>query len=431
MESNKAKALKCADCGKLLRTAAEAQDHAEAFGHANFAETAEEIVAQVCTECGKPCESQTAMDLHKKRTGHQNFEQKSISTAIYSKSDASTMSSSAPATAASAATDVAMAESEATPEEPVDPEVLAAEPNDPDLVANLDQGALDTLVNSMGFSRKTAEKALYKTGTSNIEAVVTWIAEHENDADFHAPLKKSAHTGAAESTSSAGTSEQKLSKEEAAIRARELQERLRQRRLEKEKQEEREREVNRIKSGKQMSQTKQELEDLQRKRQLEELKREKIEAAKEKERLRKLLEEDRRERFGSKAVSSSSSTEAAPAAAPAVAKKSPAELMSLALRMIRTLYRPDVRPGVAKTALTTMRVYVKNVVDHPDEEKYRKIRVTNEAFQTRVGKVNGGIDFLKAVGFVEDGDFLALQAVDKGVLQKGVDLLEENIIALE
>eukprot|EP00742_Colponemidia_sp_Colp-10_P001520 GILJ01001631.1.p1 GENE.GILJ01001631.1~~GILJ01001631.1.p1 ORF type:complete len:446 (+),score=90.43 GILJ01001631.1:48-1340(+) len=430
MESNKAKALKCADCGKLLRTAAEAQDHAEAFGHANFAETAEEIVAQVCTECGKPCESQTAMDLHKKRTGHQNFEQKSISTTIYSKSDSSAISS-VPATASSSAADVVMAESEATSEAPVDPEVLAAEPNDPDLVANLDQGALDTLVNAMGFSRKIAEKALYKTGTSNIEAVVSWIAEHENDADFHAPLKKSADGGAAESMSSAGTSEQKLSKEEAAIRARELQERLRQRRIEKEKQEEREREVNRIKSGKQMSQTKQELEDLQRKRQLEELKREKIEAAKEKERLRKLLEEDRRERFGNKAVPSSSSAEAAPAAAPAVAKKSPAELMSLALRMIRTLYRPDVRPGVAKTALTTMRLYVKNVVDHPDEEKYRKIRVTNEAFQTRVGKVNGGIDFLKAVGFVEDGDFLALQTVDKGVLQKGVDLLEENIIALE
>ena len=38
-----AKSLKCEDCGKLLRSALDAEAHAAKSGHANFAETTEEI----------------------------------------------------------------------------------------------------------------------------------------------------------------------------------------------------------------------------------------------------------------------------------------------------------------------------------------------------------------------------------------------------
>ncbi|XP_071826369.1 UBX domain-containing protein 6-like [Apostichopus japonicus] len=43
--------------------------------------------------------------------------------------------------------------------------------------------------------------------------------------------------------------------------------------------------------------------------------------------------------------------------------------------------------------------YVDNIYNHPGEDKYRKIRIGNKAFQERVVTLKGGIEFLQAVGF--------------------------------
>jgi UBX domain-containing protein 1/4 len=47
---------------------------------------------------------------------------------------------------------------------------------------------------------------------------------------------------------------------------------------------------------------------------------------------------------------------------------------------------------------------------HPDEEKYRKIKLSNAAFQSRVGSVEGSLEFLDLVGFHADasGDHIEL-----------------------
>ena len=46
----------------------------------------------------------------------------------------------------------------------------------------------------------------------------------------------------------------------------------------------------------------------------------------------------------------------------------------------------------------------------PKEEKYRKIRLSNAAFQARVGSLNGALKFLELVGFQQEGDFLVMAA---------------------
>lgn len=65
--------LKCGQCGVLLRSMKEAQDHGEATGHSQFEESTEAILTLVCAECGKPCRSETEKDIHTKRTGHSQF----------------------------------------------------------------------------------------------------------------------------------------------------------------------------------------------------------------------------------------------------------------------------------------------------------------------------------------------------------------------
>ena len=47
---------------------------------------------------------------------------------------------------------------------------------------------------------------------------------------------------------------------------------------------------------------------------------------------------------------------------------------------MRTLYTEDRQPGVAKTAFKTISVYLGNVMKDPNEEKFKKINLGNEAF---------------------------------------------------
>ncbi|CAM6093795.1 unnamed protein product [Calypogeia fissa] len=65
--------LECGDCKTQLRSVEEAQEHAELTGHTNFQELTKPVLNLVCTTCQKPCRSKTESDLHAKRTGHTEF----------------------------------------------------------------------------------------------------------------------------------------------------------------------------------------------------------------------------------------------------------------------------------------------------------------------------------------------------------------------
>nr|KYP35658.1 hypothetical protein KK1_043299 [Cajanus cajan] len=56
--------LKCGDCGALLRTVEEAQEHAELTSHSNFSECTEPVLNLVCTACSKPCRSKTVSPIN-------------------------------------------------------------------------------------------------------------------------------------------------------------------------------------------------------------------------------------------------------------------------------------------------------------------------------------------------------------------------------
>ena len=64
-----------------------------------------------------------------------------------------------------------------------------------------------------------------------------------------------------------------------------------------------------------------------------------------------------------------------------------------------------------------------NIVQNPTEEKFRKIRKSNKAFQERVGSMEGTEMFLEACGFqnktIEDQEFWVFPAeVKKNVCTK-------------
>ena len=104
-------------------------------------------------------------------------------------------------------------------------------------------------------------------------------------------------------------------------------------------------------------------------------------------------------------------------------QKTPAELVEHGIKTVKTLYTEIRAPGVAKTCLKTCCVFMRNVVKEPDNEKFRKINLDKEAIQTRVAKVNGGLQILKAVGFnqaTDGSNQLIMETVDIAVLEAAI-----------
>ncbi|PAV57337.1 hypothetical protein WR25_13734 isoform B [Diploscapter pachys] len=53
------------------------------------------------------------------------------------------------------------------------------------------------------------------------------------------------------------------------------------------------------------------------------------------------------------------------------------------------------------TCIDTIGKYVSNILEHSDDPKYRKIKMSNRAFQEQITACKGGMAFLKTIGFEE------------------------------
>ncbi|BAT74382.1 hypothetical protein LR48_Vigan01g105400 [Vigna angularis] len=378
--------LKCGDCGALLRTVEEAQEHAEFTSHSNFSESTEAVLNLVCTTCSKPCRSKTESDLHTKRTGHTEFVDRTSDTV-------KPISLEVPKVD--------------TLENPSS--TASTDQNEEMVVPEVDKKLLEEL-ESMGFSTARATRALHYSGNAGLEAAVNWIVEHENDHDIDQMPLVPANTKIEASKPS-------LTPEELKAKQQELRERARKKKEEEEKRTEREKEKERIRIGKELLEAKRIEEENERKRLLALRKAEKEEEKRAREKIKQKLEEDKAERRRRLGLPPEEPSAAKSSAAPVVEEKksfvpvrpaTKAEQMRECLRSLKQNHKEN--EARVKKAFQTLLTYVGNVARNPDEEKFRKIRLSNQSFQDRVGSLKGGIEFLEICGFekMDGGEFLFL-----------------------
>ncbi|KAL5053834.1 hypothetical protein RYX36_034516 [Vicia faba] len=374
--------LQCGDCGALLKSVEEAQEHAELTSHSNFSESTEPVLNLVCTTCSKPCRSKTESDLHTKRTGHAGFLDKT----------------------AEAAKPISL---EVPKGDSGSQEGGTSDQNEEMVVPEVDKTLLEEL-ESMGFSTARATRALHFSGNASLEAAVTWIENHENTPDIdEMPLVPA--------VSKTKATKPSLTPEETNAILKELREKARKKKEEEEKRAEREREKERIRVGKELLEAKRIEEDNERKRLLALRKAEKEEERRAREKIRQKLEEDKAERRRKLGLPAEEPSTAKPSTV-VEEKKSflpirPAtktEQMRECLRSLKQNHKED--DARVKRAFQTLLTYVGNVARNPDEEKFRKIRLSNAAFQERVGALKGGIEFLEICGFekIDGGEVLFL-----------------------
>lgn len=397
--------LRCGDCGAQLKSVEEAQEHAELTSHTNFAESTEAVLNLVCSTCGKPCRSKTETDLHTKRTGHTEFADKTLEAA-----------------------------------KPIDLE--APKPMDVEsggggessqseemVVPDVDKSLLEQL-ESMGFAPARATRALHYSGNSSIEAAINWVAEHEEDPEIdEMPLVPA--------SAKMATDKPSLTPEEVKMKAQELRERARKKKEEEEKRMEREREKERIRIGKELLEAKRIEEDNERKRIIALRKAEKEEEKRAREKIRQRLEEDKAERRRKLGLPPEEPSATKAVAPPVEEKKSSlpirpatkAERMRDCLRSLKQNHKDE--DAKVKRAFQTLLTYVGNVARNPDEEKFRKIRLSNQTFQERIGSLQGGIEFLEVCGFQKlEGDeflFLPRDKVDMAVINSAGSELNSAI----
>ena len=375
--------------------------------------------AQVCDECGKPCRSETEKSLHTTRTGHSRFSDKTAEAAKPIDSEAQMAALKAEAMevdggAGSRAGVAAGGEGGGGGEEMVAPDV---------------DGEMVLALAEMGFSRARATRALYATGSNQLETCVNWLVEHGEDADIDEPLLVA--------KASLKAARPKLSKEEARAQAEALRKSGKEKREKEEREREKLRELERIRAGKEMQAARKIEEDQERRRIIDTRRREKEEEARAKERIRVKLAEDKAERrrklglpeeptpeelaaeearSAAKAAAEAAEREKKRAAGLVVKPVSLAENLRAALVEMKKAHggEGDRFAVACKTLLT----YVGNIAGAPAEEKFRKIRISNAAFQQRVGGLAGGLRFLRELGFEDEptGEFLVLPADKAGAL---------------
>jgi hypothetical protein len=79
----------------------------------------------------------------------------------------------------------------------------------------------------------------------------------------------------------------------------------------------------------------------------------------------------------------------------------------------------------AQEALEIIEKLTRNTVRSPAEEKFRKINLSNPKITATITNVPGAVDFLKEVGWVQDGDSLVLPPNIRLVHEREVLMLIE------
>jgi len=234
-----------------------------------------------------------------------------------------------------------------------------------------------------------------------------------------------------------------MTPEEKAQKLKDLQNLLKKKREEKQENEKKatiDAEKKRREEGKSHGQIREELAKMQRDREYEARKKEKIRFNAEREKLKMELAKDKGERAAEKARREGKDPKVAydEAFAKALGKVEetkaselpPAkreEIMDKALDTLST-YKTG---GDGLKAMQTIKTMIGNIIKSPDEPKFRKVNLGNEALKKKVTNFIGSLDFLRGCGFekseVGDEKFLILNTVDASILQKATSKLDAAI----
>lgn len=264
----------------------------------------------------------------------------------------------------------------------------------------------------MGFSKNVSEKACLFTN-SNLEQAVEWISQHSEDPDFEEEAKVE--------VSEDQKPKVQMSKEEAAIKAKELQQKMRKMHEEKQKELDREHERLRIQNAKEMAKAREAEKERQARLFVEQKKKRDKEEAEHRRQVLEQLERDKAERLGKKYVP--------PEQKQKVYTKE--ENIQYYIKSIKTVYNPFRAGDTLKNCFKTLKIILSNILKNVNEEKFKTIKLSNPNVQERIGKISIALKLLEELGFVKNDEVMTVDNVDVDLFKKTVEFLETELSQLD
>ena len=108
---------------------------------------------------------------------------------------------------------------------------------------------------------------------------------------------------------------------------------------------------------------------------------------------------------------------------PGPEEKKPIDKAKAAVKFIKENFPDEKYPDVAANCIKMLKAYVGNLIKDPENEKFRKINKENKAFKERVANTQGGVVFLKAIGFEDKQTILEVGKVDMELIKAAFELL--------
>ena len=263
----------------------------------------------------------------------------------------------------------------------------------------------------MGFSKNVSEKACLFC-QSNIEQAIAWIEAHQNDPDFEEP---------AQIEVSAEKPKPQMSKEEAAIKAKELQEKMRKMHEEKQKEMDREHERIRIQNAKEMAKAREAEKERQARLFVELKKKREKEEAEHRRQVLEEIERDKAERMGKKYIP--------PEQKQKVYSKE--ENIQYFIKTIKTVYNPFRAADTLKNCFKTLKIILSNILKNPNEDKFKTIKLSNPNVHERVGKISIALKIFEQLGFVKNDEVMTVTDVDTDLFNKTIGYLDNELSQLE
>ena len=69
----------------------------------------------------------------------------------------------------------------------------------------------------------------------------------------------------------------------------------------------------------------------------------------------------------------------------------------------------SLSPEDQETTLSTLRRIFDNIIQHPNDDKYHQIKLTDETFSSKVWQYPAGEELMKMSGWVVEGDHVRLR----------------------
>ena len=103
------------------------------------------------------------------------------------------------------------------------------------------------------------------------------------------------------------------------------------------------------------------------------------------------------------------------------------ENISFYIKTLKKFYGTAFYGDILLNCFETIKTILDNILNKPEEEKYKNIKLNNPHFEQKVGKYEIAVKLLKEIGFVQEEGRLTLKNFDRSLIEDTVNKINDEI----